>query len=179
VINGNLYKFEKNNKDMVFVLDDIDELGARRAIDSEKTIAHECINPTESDQFWDHWRFVEFALLTLYSRIVKGYEWENLLGEFKKPLDEALWNAAGRGNREDPKNIVRTALHAGEHGGYMYVKDEGPGFDFLRQIRLIRQGDRHYHQNEGVGLMRFHKTPLHVAFHEGGSAVSIATPYSK
>ena len=129
---------------------------------NEKTIGPEVVDFTQ-------------AILRDYTVYARRYAWHGHTITTLMMVAEAVANAMLWGNQRTPGKKIKAEVEYGLLGSAIFIQDDGRGFDYAAAIEKLRHGERYY-LRQGSGLKRFDETPLHIAYHDHGTLISIATP---
>jgi len=160
---------------MVFVLDSREKIEADRKIDDKLTERYSYTQVTD-DIFHDPKVSLKMGdMLETHVDVSRFYAWEELTGGILGAFHDAFLNAAMHGNKNKPGSVVRVEVEYGLLGSSVFVKDEGPGFDYRAVIEACRNG-RPYATRNGGGTRKFQDSYFHISYHDNGSLISISTP---
>ena len=161
---------------MVFVLDDIAKIENERKVEQRTVIENfTYLQPLDNitrDQ--DALREIQ-NIMDQYVSAAQHYVWNSGTGGVLGVFTDAFLNAGWWGNKDIPGKRIRTCIKYGILGSIIYVEDEGEGFDYNTQIEKLQRGEQHDFTHRGGGMRKFHRSPLHIAYHGGGNKMSIAT----
>ena len=160
---------------MVFILETIAKIESDRQIytDLDETRTH----TQTTNNILDDPNLLKVVELILepYVNFAENYVWRYGIADIIGVYRDAFLNAGMWGNKNIPGKRVTTTIKYGYLGSVIYVEDEGNGFDYSTQINKLNRKERHDYQNNGGGMRKFFKSPLHIAYHGNGNKISIAT----
>ena len=160
---------------MVFRLESIAKIESARQIYADLDETHAYTQTTNN--ILDDPNLLEAveSVLEPYVNFAENYVWRSGIADVIGVYRDAFVNAGMWGNRNIPGKRITTTIKYGYLGSVIYVEDEGNGFDYLAQINKLESGGRHDYQNNGGGMRKFFRSPLHIAYHGNGNKISIAT----
>ncbi|MBS3102537.1 ATP-binding protein [Candidatus Woesearchaeota archaeon] len=163
---------------MVFILEDIAKIEADRM--TEGMVVENFTHIQRSNDVFGDPRTVREInrIMEWYVQAAQYYVWNSDIHDVLGVFADAFLNAGLWGNKNVPEKRIEVCIKYGLLGSVIYLEDEGKGFDYKTQVEKLQRGEKHNFSRNGGGLRKFHRSHLHVSFHDCGNKISIATRIS-